>query len=288
MGFVQFDKRRLACVNSIFHKKSFIDSFKQLKEGISSAPNFKSINGIASKGLLLLQKQLDLSINLICNLINTDREVRVFTHRNHQNHHEQSYLQGLQMIIIENELKTTLQSTVKLSRSLIDHIQEYFETNDMNIITHFIQSGDLGEFNDLITSLHQVHQVKYYCNPKNFDLDYFFFTDDMTRIKIIGSSSLFFHQLDELVNDVMTSKPIILLKDSNNIDELANFIYEFHSFELKSMVFLNIKYKSSIYIYFNFVIDNTTRLWDKSKIKSILANMISICEKDKGRYSWLQ
>lgn len=287
MGFVQFDKRRLACVNSIFHQRSFIDSFQQLKIAISSVPKFKSIDGIASKDLLLLQ-QLDLSINLICNSINTDVVVRHYNHHNHQ-HRERPRLMTIQMAIDEDKLKTVLKSTAKLSRSLIDNIQEYFETNDMNIISHFIQSEDLGDVDRLISNLLQVHQAEFnFCDPKIFDLDNSFFTDGMNRIKIIGSSSLFFHQLDELVNDVMTSKPIILLKDSNNIDELANFIYEFHSFELKSMVFLNIKYKSSIYINFNYVIDNTTRLWDKSKIKSILANMISICEKDKGRYSWLQ
>lgn len=287
MGFVQFDKRRLACVNSIFYKRSFIDSFNQLRVAISCVPKFKSINEIASKDLLLLQ-QLDLSINLICNSINTDVVVRRYNHHNHHRR-EQPRFMSVQMTIDEDKLKTVLKSTAKLSRSLIDYIQEYFETNDINIISHFIQSEDLGDVDLLISSLLQVHQAEFvFCDPKNFDLDYSFFTDGMNRIKIIGSSSLFFHQLDELVNDVMTSKPIILLKDSNNIDELANFIYEFHSFELKSMVFLNIKYKSSIFINFNYVIDNTTRLWDKSKIRSILANIISICEKDIEKYSWLQ
>ena len=159
----------------------------------------------------------------------------------------------------------------------------------MNVINQVFSKGFLDEFDSKIIELYLVKYAKFsYSDPKNFDSNYSYFSNGKTRIKMIGSSSLFFHQFDELINDVMTSKPIILLKDSDNIDELVDFINEFHSHKLKSMIFLSVKFQSSMDVYFNYVINNTTRLWDKQKIKSILTNMISTCEKNVSNISMLQ
>lgn len=283
LDLVQFNEKRLACADSIFRKRSIITSYEELKDAIANVQAYKSFKDAASRLLLM---QLNLSINLIFNLTNS--EVIINQNSHHNNHNPNIFQINLEEKS-KNQIASIFQSIAGLCKLLIVSIQEYFESNDMNVINQVISNGHIDEFDSIITGLYLVKYAKFsYSAPENFDIKYSFFSNGMTKIKMIGSSSLFFHQFDELINDVMTSKPIVLLKDSDNLDELADFIIKFHSYELQSMIFLNIKYKSSVDVIFNYVIDNTTRLWDKPKIKSILTNIISTCEKDKGKYSWLQ
>lgn len=283
LDIVQFNKKRLACNNSIFCKRSIITSYEELKDAIVNIPAYKSFDDTASRLFLI---QLDLSINLIFNLTNTDVVIK---QNSHHNHHNPNIFQIKLEEKSKNQIASIFQNIADFCKLLIISIQEYFESYDMNVINQVFSKGFLDEFDSKIIELYLVKYAKFsYSDPKNFDSNYSYFSNGKTRIKMIGSSSLFFHQFDELINDVMTSKPIILLKDSDNIDELVDFINEFHSHKLKSMIFLSVKFQSSMDVYFNYVINNTTRLWDKQKIKSILTNMISTCEKNVSNISMLQ
>lgn len=276
---VQFDEKRLACIYSLIQPNELLASiheYMNLYNSISNLKNSEDFNSqIASIDLFLIQLQ-EKSLNLLNNITLTD--IR-FPKGN----------QDFQSVVDSFDLEEDLKDIMSFLCSMIIRIQHTLASNDYD---GFIKSMDNKEkklINDIVNDVYAFLTSGCIYRRSLYNEKTSFFSKSInSRISVFGSSDLFFTPLYKLTSERTYPNPVIILRDYECLDELVDYIHEFYPYNRDSAITINIKFKASINICFNYFLDASEKFIDKQSIKSMLTTIITTCEKDVNKYSWLK